>query len=225
MPQAEFTHLFDGREKTFNDWRKVGPNDFILNRGEIVTSGSDEFALLFYSTAFSDFLLRLEFCISDPLRDNSGIFVRFRNPELAATEEIIRRGAYDQISRNPAWIAAYSGFEIQIDEQARGSKQNNEPDGLDKNRTGAIYKIPTGQNDEPRLQDFRPAPPLQAGRWNSYEIEVKGQHYVVRLNGKQTADFLNTDPKRGISAEADADSGYIGLQSYRDSQVAFRNIR
>jgi hypothetical protein len=225
MPQAEFTHLFDGREKTFNNWRKVGPNDFILNRGEIVTSGSDDFALLFYSSAFSDFLLRLEFCLSDPLRDNSGIFVRFRNPELAATEEIILRDPYGQISRNPAWIAAYSGFEIQIDEQARGSKQNNEPDGLDKNRTGAIYKIPTGQDGEPRLQDFRPAPPLKSEQWNDYEIAVKGQNYVVRLNGYQTTRFLNTDPSRGMPADVDPDSGYIGLQSYRDSRVSFRNIR
>ncbi|HZA53592.1 MAG TPA: DUF1080 domain-containing protein, partial [Candidatus Udaeobacter sp.] len=130
-----------------------------------------------------------------------------------------------QISRNPAWIAAYSGFEIQIDEQARGSKQNNEPDGLDKNRTGAIYKIPTGQDGEPRLQDFRPAPPLKSEQWNDYEIAVKGQNYVVRLNGYQTTRFLNTDPSRGMPADVDPDSGYIGLQSYRDSRVSFRNIR
>jgi hypothetical protein len=218
--------LFDGREETFRHWRKVGPNDFVLNGDEILTSGSADFALLYYAPAtFSDFLLFLEFSLANPLTDNSGVFVRFRNPELPPTPDIISRDRFGNVTRNVAWIAAYSGFEVQIDEQARGSTQEKEPDGLDKNRTGAIYKIPTGQNDEPRLQDFRPAPPLQAGRWNSYEIEVKGQHYVVRLNGKQTADFLNTDPKRGISAEADADSGYIGLQSYRDSQVAFRNIR
>jgi hypothetical protein len=225
MSQAGFIHLFDGQEKTFNHWRKVGPNDFLLNRGAIVTSGSDDFALLFYSSAFRDFLLRLEFCLSDPRRDNSGIFVRFRNPELPPTAAIVGRDEVGHISRNRAWIAAYSGFEIQIDEQARGSKENNEPDGLDKHRTGAIYNIPAGQDGEPRLQDFRPAPPLKPEQWNDYEIEVTGQHYVVRLNGHQTTRFLNTDRWRGISADVDPDSGYIGLQSYRDSRVSFRNIR
>jgi hypothetical protein len=218
--------LFDGSEEAFREWRKVGPNDFVLNGNEIVTSGNSDFALLYYASAtFSDFALTLEFRLSDPLRDNSGIFIRFRNPELLPTTVIISRDEFGYVARNPAWIAVYSGFEVQIDEQARGDKKKNEPDGLDKNRTGAIYKIPTGQNGEPRLQDFHPAPPLQPDQWNSYEIEVNGQHYVVRLNGRQTTSFSNTDRRRGIPGEIDRDSGYIGLQSYRDSRVAFRNIR
>ena len=218
--------LFDGREETFRQWRKVGPNDFALDGDEIVTSGNRDFALLYYASAtFSDFVLTLEFRLSDPLRDNSGIFIRFRNPGLPPTPDIIGRDEFGYVARNPAWIAVYSGFEVQIDEQARGDKKKNEPDGLDKNRTGAIYKIPTGQNGEPRLQDFHSAPRLQPERWNRYEIEVKGQHYIVRLDGTQTTSFSNTDPKRGIPAETDPDAGYIGLQSYRDSRVAFRNIR
>jgi hypothetical protein len=43
------------------------------------------------------------------------------------------------------------------------SKQEKEPDGLDKNRTGTIYELPTGQIDEPRIQHFQAALPLQAG--------------------------------------------------------------
>jgi hypothetical protein len=218
--------LFDGREATFREWRKVGPNDFFLNGNEIVTSGNSDFALLYYASAtFSDFLLSLDFRLSDPLRDNSGVFVRFRNPALAPTPDIIARDELGNLAENPAWIAVYSGFEVQIDEQARGDKRQKEPDGLDKNRTGAIYKISTGQNGEPRRQDFRPAPPLQPDRWYSYEIEVKGQNYAVHLNGRQTTSFFNTDSMRGLVADPHADSGYIGLQSYRDSRVAFRNIR
>ena len=224
--KSGFMPLFDGREETFKAWRKVGPNDFVLHRGELVTCGSDDFALLFYSSfTFSDFLLCLEFRLSDPLRDNSGVFVRFRDPRLPPTEEIIRRDESGNVLRNPAWIAVWSGFEIQIDEQAKGSKQKNDRDGLDKNRTGAIYQIPTGQEGEPKLQDFRPAPPLKADQWNDYEIEVKGQNYVVRLNGYQTTRFSNTDPRRGVPADRDPDSGFIGLQSYRSSRVSFRNIR
>jgi hypothetical protein len=181
--------------------------------------------LLYYASAtFNDFLLSLEFRLSDPLRDNSGIFVRFRNPALPPTTDILARDTSGNIARNAAWIAAYSGFEIQIDEQARGSKQENEPDELDKNRTGAIYKIPTGQNGESKLQDYQPAPPLQPNRWNRSEIEARGQQYVVHLNGQQTTQFLNTETTRGLPAESDPNSGYIGLQSYRNSRVAFRNI-
>jgi hypothetical protein len=181
--------------------------------------------LLYYASAtFSDFLLSLEFRLSDPLRDNSGVFVRFRNPALKPTRDIIARDELGNLAENPAWIAVYSGFEVQIDEQGRGDKRQNEPDGLDKNRTGAIYKISTGQNGEPRLRDFRPAPPLQPDRWYSYEIEVKDQNYAVRLNGRQTTSFFNTDSTRGLATDPHADFGYIGLQSYRDSRVAFRNI-
>ena len=55
-----------------------------------------------------------------------------------------------------------SGFEVQIDDNALGDSTKDfygispEPNGL-KNRTGAIYKIPTGQDGEPRLQDFQPS--------------------------------------------------------------------
>jgi Domain of Unknown Function (DUF1080) len=226
MSNGQFLTLFAGREEDLRHWRKVGPNHFVLKGNELVTAGSEDFAVLYYaSTAFSDFLLRLEFRLTDPTKDNSGIFVRFRNPELPATSEVLARDELGNITRNPAWIAAFSGFEIQIDEQARGSKQKKERDGLDKNRTGAIYKIPTGQQGEMRLQDYHPAPALRAGDWNEYAIEVKDQTYTVRLNGYRTTTFVNTDRTRGLPPTLDSSSGYIGLQSYRASRVGFRNIR
>ena len=46
-----------------------------------------------------------------------------------------------------------------------------EPDGLYKNRTGAIYKIQAGDRiwhqdrNEPAVQDYRPCPPLVPGVW------------------------------------------------------------
>ena len=54
------------------------------------------------------------------------------------------------VATNPAWTAVFSGFEVQIDDNARGDVTKDyygrrpEPDGLWKNRTGAIYKIPAG---------------------------------------------------------------------------------
>jgi hypothetical protein len=197
MATADFITLFEGCEDSAKNWRKVGPNDFVVKGGEILTTGSGDFAVLYYSaTKFSDFLLSLEFRLSDPLRDNSGVFVRFRNPELPPPADIVARDEFSNLSRNPAWIAAYSGFEVQIDEK--------------------------GQQ---RLQEFDRAPPLHAGQWNHFEIEVTGQTYAVRLNGRQTTKFVNRDPKRGLPATLDSDSGYIGLQSYRDSRVGFRNVR
>ena len=44
-----------------------------------------------------------------------------------------------------------SGFEVQIDDNARGDSSKDfygikpEPDGMFKNRTGAIYKIQAGR--------------------------------------------------------------------------------
>src|SRR5205085_6959664 len=124
----------------FTRWQQVGPNTFALIDGEIVTYGSQDFSLLYYALqTFGDFTLRLQFRLNDPLADNSGVFVRFRNPRLRPTAAIAARDAADgnRIASNRAWMAVRSGFEIQIDEQAR-------PNGDDRYRTGAIYNIPAG---------------------------------------------------------------------------------
>jgi hypothetical protein len=221
--QDKFESLFDGTAASFARWRPIGPGEFTLTDGEILACGVFDFALLYFTPAtFDDFILRLEFSIADPLIDNSGVFVRFRDPMLLQTQDVLARNKFQEIERNKAWIAAYSGFEVQIDEQARGKKIFGEPDGLDKYRTGAIYGIPTA---EPRLQEFEPAPPLAAGEWNEYEIAVVENTYAVKLNGRQTTKFVNRDTARGLSPKLDPASGYIGLQGHADSCVAFRNIR
>jgi hypothetical protein len=46
--------------------------------------------------------------------------------------------------------------------------------------------------------------PKAGGKWNTYDITVKGDHFVVLLNGTKTADAHHTDPTRA--------DGYIGLQ-------------
>src|SRR5262249_61024403 len=51
------------------------------------------------------------------------------------------------VTDDAAWVAAYTGFEIQIDENAA-------PDGADKHRTGAVYNVPTGPGG---LQNFTAA--------------------------------------------------------------------
>lgn len=93
------------------------------------------------------------------------------------------------------WYAVNTGYEIQIDD-------SQDPAHL----TGAIYDFSA---------PFRLAsnPP---GEWNTYRIEVAGQHYQIYLNGEKVNDFFGD---RSLE-------GYVGLQNHDDaSQVWFRNIR
>jgi hypothetical protein len=144
--------------------------------------------------------------------DNSGVFVRFRDPRMPVTGR-------DGISRpynNQHWVAVDTGFEIQIDEAAK-------PSGLDKNHTAAVYDIPTDPGGIV-FQSYRRAAPLRAGAWNEMELEVVGQTYVVRLNGTETTRFDNVDAFRGKPASVDPQSGFIGFQAHT-GRVAFRNVR
>ena len=100
---------------------------------------------------------------SQAASDNSGVFVRFRDPRLPPSDlDDARR------DHNPAWIAVHTGFEIQIDDS-----HTTASDG--RYRTGAIYDIPTA--DHRRTQGRLPRSPLQPGKWNDYEITVSGHSY------------------------------------------------
>ncbi len=180
----------------------------------IVEPGND-LGLLFLATqTFSDFRLKLEFQVGR-IDDNSGILVRFRNPRLPVPDRNLPGVSYPY--NNQAFVGVDSGCEIQIDELARGN-----PDGLDEHRTGAVYGIPIGPN--PGQQNYQRGPALAPGQWNTYEIEVRGNTFVVRLNGQQTSRFTNTDLFRGKSKATDPDSGYIGIQSHT-GRLKFRNVQ
>jgi choline dehydrogenase-like flavoprotein len=215
IPDAGFQSLFAGTAASFEQWQVAGMGNFSLSSGEIVAQPEGDLGLLYLTTrTFSDFLLKLEFKLGR-IDDNSGIFVRFRNPRLPVPDRNVPGVSFPY--NNQAFVAVDTGFEIQIDELARGN-----PDGLDEHRTGAIYGIPIGQNAG--QQDYRRGPALVPGQWNTYEIEVRGNTYTVRLNGQQTTNFTNTDLLRGKSNATDPDSGYIGVQSHT-GRVTFRNIQ
>jgi choline dehydrogenase-like flavoprotein len=249
-PAVPWRALFDGTARSFNtDWARTSPdksNGFALIDGEIVTFGSGDFGLLYYTReAFADFTLRLQFRIFDPVNHNSGVFVRFRDPTADPTPVIAQRirdaGDAARFGDNRAWSAVHSGFEVQIDDLGRGDPGKDfygirpEPDGLRKNRTGAIYKIqaadplPAGGLDA-ATQTYQPGPPLLPGRWYEYEIDVRGNNYTVDLTDLDTAArtrttvFQNTDADRGVAAAGGQPAGYIGLQSYNSAPVAFRRI-
>ena len=243
LPDTGFRALFDGTAATFKNWRLAGPGGggMVHLNGEMVSYGDGGLRLFYYATeAFSDFTLRLQFRIFDAAKHNSGVFLRFPRPVLdLATDELKRRAglelAFD--SGNPAWKPVIAGFEVQIDDNARGDSGKDfhgikpEPDGLWKNRTGAIYKIQAGDRiwhlntNEPAVQIYTPGPALVPGVWFEYEIVVTGDDYAVFLTNtetgerRQTTAFTNTDAERGRAP------GFIGVQAYSGNTVAWRHIR
>lgn len=177
------------------------PGSFVVVDGSLVARpGSDLGLLWFTEPAPSDFLLSLDWRTTDP-HDNSGVFVRFLNPES---------WGYN----NSAWVAIDTGLEVQIDYLAR-------PDGQTGHRTAAVYGF-CGPNDPENLPIHPP------GEWNHFDIEVSGQRYRVSLNGSLVTDYEfepgldERFPERALEPTAAAPR-YIGLQTHTGS-VAFRNI-
>ena len=177
-------------------WHQEGPGRFISDGDTVVCEGLADLGLYWCKTPLpADFVLRLEWCVSRE-DDNSGVFVRFPDPA--------GRGY-----QNPAWVAVHFGYEVQID--ALGA-----PDGASMHRTGAIYAEPQ--------QDFTLVRGNPPGSWNRYEIEVRGDTYVVRLNGSQATRFVAHDSQRGQRSAPGAPS-FVGLQAHPGHRVAFRHVR
>lgn len=240
--EADFRPLFDGTAATFKNWRLAGPagGGMLHINGEMVSYGEGGLRLFFYATElFNDFILRLQFRIFDAANHNSGVFVRFPPPSLDLSDALKPRTTNEFFfdPGNPAWKPVISGFEVQIDDNARGDSSKYfygiqpEPDGKFKNRTGAIYKIQAGDRvwhlnfNEPAAQTYNPGPALVPGIWFEYEILVQGDDYSVFLTNlqsgqrTQTTSFHNTDTARGRKP------GCIGIQPYPGSTVAWRHVR
>ncbi len=220
QPEAGFESLFDGTEETFKAWHSVGEGSFALIKGEIITQPGGDLGLLYCTLRkFGDFTLRLQFRLNRA-DDSSGIFVRSRDPRQPAPDRYVPSISHPY--KNQAYVAVDTGFEVQIDELARGNPHQGIPDGLDEHRTGAIYGIQLGQGVG--RQEYCRGPVLKPGEWNDCEIEVIGDTFTVRLNEQEITTFSNPDTLRGRSPENDPESGYIGLQAHIGC-VAFRNIR
>ena len=203
VPEAGFTALFDG--VSIATWQMAGDGDvgsFIAVDDVLEAVPGSELGLYWCTTPMpADFTLRLEWLRTRD-DDNSGVFVRFPDPNS--------RPDYF----NKHYVAVDYGFEAQIDEQGQ-------PDGLGIHKTGAIYDQ-TGQ-----VLALQPALPV--GQWNAYQIRVQGQSYKVQLNGAQVASFtftLGSDvahPERGLPSTV-AVPRFVGLQAHT-GRVQFRRIR
>jgi hypothetical protein len=242
QPDTGFRPLFDGTAATFSKWRLAGPGGggMLLVNGEMVSYGDGGLRLFYYATeTFADFTLRLQFKIFDQAKQNSGVFLRFPRPTFDLSPALAQRVPHEKPfdPNNPAWRPVLSGFEVQVDDNAIGDSTKDfygiqpEPNGLYKNRTGAIYKIQAGDRiwhlgrNEPAVQNYTPGPALVPGVWFEYEIAVQGDDYTVFLTNTQTGErkrttsFHNTDVERGRSP------GFIGVQAYSGNVVAWRHIR
>jgi choline dehydrogenase-like flavoprotein len=224
-PEPGFAYLFDGSDAQFANWQMAGGGSFSrFRRTMIARQDNSGIGLLFFKTQkFENFILRLDFLLPHPRgsnNDNSGIFVRFRDPRLPDP-------APDPVdpANNAAFVAVHTGFEIQIDEEARGDTRFNEPDGSFFARTGAIYKIKSAGTGAGQ-QNYQNNASLAARQWHRYEIEVNNQDYIVRLNGQEATRFRRSasDTLRGNPPSIDPNSGFIGVQTHTGN-VAFGNIR
>jgi hypothetical protein len=243
-PQSEagFRSLFDGTEHSFKKWRLAGPEGggMLFLNGEMISYGENALRLFYYAAeSFSDYTLRLQFRIFDVANHNSGVFLRFPRPTRPLSDALKTRISNEPSfdATNAAWKPVLSGFEVQIDDNAYGDSQKDfygikpEPPGKFKNRTGAIYKIQAGDRvwhlgfNEPTVQNYVPGPALVTNVWFEYEIAVQGNDYTVFLTNTQTNERIQTTSFKNTDGERGQTPGFIGLQSYPGSTVAWRHIR
>jgi hypothetical protein len=185
--------LFNG--VNLNGWEMAGQGTFVVANSTLQPIPGGDLGLLWCTTPTpADFVFRCQWRRAHA-NDNSGVFVRFPNPNSKGY-------------RNTAYVGVDFGFEVQIDETGA-------PDGANQHRTGAIYGEPN--------QAFNLHPALPVGQWNTYEIRVQGQTYTVHLNGVQVTQFNNPHAGRGLPSMADAPS-FIGLQAHTGT-VAFQNVQ
>jgi hypothetical protein len=104
---------------------------------------------------------------------------------------------------NPNTLPSNVGFEVQILDDA------GKP--ASKGSSGSFYSVLA-----PRLNAARPA-----GEWNPLEIECRGPHIRVTLNGQRVQDV---DQTKIPDIAPRPLSGYLSLQNHGGS-ARFRNVR
>ena len=222
--------LFDGT--SLANWRMAGRGTFHVVDGALQSVPSFDLGMLWCTIPMPpNYVLDLEFFIRT-MQTNSGIFVRFRNPDSVLATD-------GTPFANPAWSAVYTGFEIQIDNTGAGQPTP----GLPIHRTGAVYAVSYPGNPS-EIAAFPAATPgdfvtpqnaVVLG-WNQFRIEVKNDVIRVALNGTNTAQYTIPDPATvHFPSPWDPSRGrypaneptFIGLQSYSNYSytTAFRNIR
>jgi hypothetical protein len=156
---SNFTSIFDG--KTLDGWKMAGEGRFVIVESDAALKSEGGMGLLWYSeNIYKNFILKLEWKVSDE-DDNSGVFVRFPNPD-----------------DNPN-IAVREGYEIQIDDRG----------GNPIHQTGAIYDFaapskvvskPPGQWNTMEIQT----------QYQSYTVIINGQKVTEFTGDRLTEGYI-----------------------------------
>ena len=105
--------LFDGTEKTFQDWKFVGGGAFFRSGRALVTQPGSDVGLLYFPQALGNYTLALDFMLPNPrgfMNDNSGVFVVFQDPMLPVPDRNDPSKSY--VYDNKAYVAVDTGYEV-----------------------------------------------------------------------------------------------------------------
>jgi hypothetical protein len=165
--------------------------------------------LIWKGGTLEDFELRLSFKI-DPAPANSG--VQYRSKHLPFKE-----------SDSNKWVV--SGYQAEVeDTPGKAGFLYHERGRGELCHVGE--KVEIGGDGKPKVvgklgDKAAIGATYKKGDWNDYVIIAKGNHIVQYLNGIQTIDVVDNDPKGG------ALSGILALQIHagKPMLVQFKNVR
>ena len=187
--------LFDG--KTLTGW-EGDPKVWRVENGEIVggsMQGNPRNEFLTTKRAFYNFRLSLEY-------------------KLTGTEGFVNAGVQFRSQRTTNPPNEMIGYQADIGHGHTGSLYDESRRKKFLARAGAGYGG-VGVKDESEIADLE-----KKGEWNKYEIQAMGPLIIIRLNGKQTLAYSETDPS------VDDAYGLIGLQIHGNNkaEIRYRNI-
>jgi hypothetical protein len=154
-----------------------------------------------------DFELYIEWkAFRQPAFPNAGLLLRMPDP---ATVDFTDQAAFDNFYQ--------ATTEIQIDDLGKNFNANNIPQAIFGDslyKTGAVYGVASATQWAATV--WAPDGDASANRyWNVYQIKAAQNIVTVKLNGKQVAEAVLTNPKRP--------KGLLGLQ-FHTGRVQFRNL-
>jgi mono/diheme cytochrome c family protein/glucose/arabinose dehydrogenase len=187
--------LFDG--KTLTGW-DGDPKVWRVENGEIVggsMAGNPRNEFLTTKRTFYNFRLSLEY-------------------KLIGTEGFVNAGVQFRSQRTTNPPNEMIGYQADIGHGHTGSLYDESRRKKFLARAGAGYGG-VGVKDESEIAALE-----KKGEWNKYEIQAMGPLIIIRLNGKQTLAYSETDPS------VDDAYGVIGLQIHGNNkaEIRYRNI-
>ena len=187
--------LFDG--KTLSGW-EGDPKVWRVEDGVIVggsMAGNPRNEFLTTKRTFYNFHLKVEY-------------------KLVGTEGFVNSGVQFRSVRMTKPENEMSGYQADIGAGHTGCLYDESRRKRFLARAGAGVGA-YGVKDEAEIKTLE-----KVGEWNTYEVRAEGPRITIKLNGKATLDYTETDPA------IDDAYGLIGLQIHGNNkaQVYFRNL-